>query len=412
MAEDLIRDIIDGVRTRLQDELETQLRTVSERHQQALTAERQRVEAEADERCARSLESVRAELDTLKIENEAHPTAAVAAMRREMETLAEEQAAHLRRELEHAVAHERQLARTDLEAERQSAAAQLEEARLAFEAERGQWQSSPAAMPLAAGPLSEHADFLVSGLREIGAAASVSDSLAAIARAAAAGAPRAALFVAHGANGAQLDEWVVAGLPSMAASSTDVNNPSSGLITQAFTTRQAVQNGGSACAVPLMLDGTPVGVLYGESGGNGECHPAWRASLEAVAHFGAAHLGCLTALRTAQARAWLARRGARSADNAAGAERERVEVAEENNAAVASARRYARLLVSEIKLYNEAAVQAGRSQRDLLERLQPEIDRARMLYEERVSASIAGRTQYFQQELVQTLAGGDPSLLG
>jgi hypothetical protein len=43
-------------------------------------------------------------------------------------------------------------------------------------------------------------------------------------------------------------------------------------------------------------------------------------------------------------------------------------------------------------------------------RLQAEIERAQRLYEERVPAP--GEREYFQQELVQTLAGGDPGLLG
>jgi hypothetical protein len=77
-----------------------------------------------------------------------------------------------------------------------------------------------------------------------------------------------------------------------------------------------------------------------------------------------------------------------------------------------SARRYAKLLVSEIKLYNEGAVKAGRERRDLLSRLRPEIDRARRMYEERVPAVVGARSQYFHQELVQTLADGDPGLLG
>jgi hypothetical protein len=68
--------------------------------------------------------------------------------------------------------------------------------------------------------------------------------------------------------------------------------------------------------------------------------------------------------------------------------------------------------VSEIKLYNEAAVKAGRERRDLLSRLRSEIDRARRLYEERVPATTGARSQYFHQELVQTLADGDPGLLG
>ena len=54
-----------------------------------------------------------------------------------------------------------------------------------------------------------------------------------------------------------------------------------------------------------------------------------------------------------------------------------------------SARRYARLLVSEIKLYNESAVRLGRERRDLLTRLGAEIARAQRLYEERVPPSSA-----------------------
>ena len=75
-----------------------------------------------------------------------------------------------------------------------------------------------------------------------------------------------------------------------------------------------------------------------------------------------------------------------------------------------SARRYAKLLVSEIKLYNEGAVRVGRERRDLASRLRDEISRARHLYDERIGSSLADRDRYFQQELVQTLADGDQSL--
>jgi hypothetical protein len=63
-------------------------------------------------------------------------------------------------------------------------------------------------------------------------------------------------------------------------------------------------------------------------------------------------------------------------------------------------------------LYNETAVRMGRERRDLLVRLEPEIQRARRLYDERVATSVDGRDTVFQQELAQTLADGDPSLLG
>ncbi len=78
----------------------------------------------------------------------------------------------------------------------------------------------------------------------------------------------------------------------------------------------------------------------------------------------------------------------------------------------ASALRYARLLISEIKLYHEDAVNEGRRDANLLARLGPEIARARKLYEERVPADVRSRADNFGQELVRTLANGDPRLLG
>jgi hypothetical protein len=77
-----------------------------------------------------------------------------------------------------------------------------------------------------------------------------------------------------------------------------------------------------------------------------------------------------------------------------------------------AARRYARLLVSEIKLYHEPAVSEGRRNRNLLERLRTEIERAQRLYEERVPVQVRLKADFFGQELVRTLAGGDPTLLG
>lgn len=76
------------------------------------------------------------------------------------------------------------------------------------------------------------------------------------------------------------------------------------------------------------------------------------------------------------------------------------------------ARRFARLLVSEIKLYNAAKVNEGRRQADLYDRLRDEIDRSRKVYDKRVSPAVATKFDYFYDELVQTLAEGDPSKLG
>jgi hypothetical protein len=76
------------------------------------------------------------------------------------------------------------------------------------------------------------------------------------------------------------------------------------------------------------------------------------------------------------------------------------------------ARRFARLLISEIKLYNEQKVSEGRTEHDLYDRLREYIDRSREMYDKRVKPEVASRYDYFHGELVNTLAEGDASKLG
>jgi len=76
------------------------------------------------------------------------------------------------------------------------------------------------------------------------------------------------------------------------------------------------------------------------------------------------------------------------------------------------ARRFARLLVSEIRLYNEQAVQEGKANRDIYARLKEDIDRSREMYEQRIPPEVRAVSDYFYEELVRTLADGDPDALG
>ena len=76
------------------------------------------------------------------------------------------------------------------------------------------------------------------------------------------------------------------------------------------------------------------------------------------------------------------------------------------------ARRFARLLVDEIKLYNEEKVTEGRAQRDLYERLKDDIDKSRAAYDRRYGNTAAASADYFQQELVRILADNDAESLG
>ena len=87
-------------------------------------------------------------------------------------------------------------------------------------------------------------------------------------------------------------------------------------------------------------------------------------------------------------------------------------LAPEDQKAHEDAKRFARLVVSEIKLYNEAKVTEGRKTRDIYERLKEDIERGRQMYTDRVPAPVRDASDYFQDELVRILAGGDAAALG
>ncbi len=76
------------------------------------------------------------------------------------------------------------------------------------------------------------------------------------------------------------------------------------------------------------------------------------------------------------------------------------------------AKRFARLLVVEIKLYNEQRVVEGRANRDVYVRLKRDIDRSREMYEKRVSPVVSRKVDYFHDEIVRILGENDASALG
>jgi hypothetical protein len=76
------------------------------------------------------------------------------------------------------------------------------------------------------------------------------------------------------------------------------------------------------------------------------------------------------------------------------------------------AQRFARLLVDEIKLYNQAKVGEGRKNKDLYDRLKEDIEKSRGTYQKRYGNTVAGGADYFSQELVRSLAEDDSSIMG
>ncbi len=89
-----------------------------------------------------------------------------------------------------------------------------------------------------------------------------------------------------------------------------------------------------------------------------------------------------------------------------------IEVSEDERRLHNDARRFARLLVSEIKLYNEQKVNEGRNASDLYDRLREAIDRSREMYDKRVQPQVAAKFDYFHYELVSNLAEGNDAKLG
>jgi hypothetical protein len=234
-------------------------------------------------------------------------------------------------------------------------------------------------------------DRLASTFRRIDTSSALADILGLLSDAAAAETARVALFVTAPATpggSPRFKPWRLHGFP------TPPNGFDLGLTNAKELARTGLPfaplaESRAGVAIPIDVGGQTVAMIYADDGDAEHPTPAgWPEAIELVARHAASRIEAVTAVRTAQVL------GARTT------------VAPDEQ----SARRYAKLLVSEIKMYNESAVKLGRTERDLYERLRPEIDRARRMFEERVPA--LGARQAFDDELVQTLADGDATLLG
>jgi hypothetical protein len=196
-----------------------------------------------------------------------------------------------------------------------------------------------------------------------------------------------------------------------------------------------------SAAAPLLVRGRPVAILYGDSGAAQE--PGQQgAALEILARtagLAMERLGAATVRRSHKAEvvnagAALARPATDPLAVAGGATPpppEEAEIqaligditstprragsddglSEEARRMQADVRRFAKLLVSELLLYNEEAVVLGRKNRDLQKRLGKEINRSRQAFQARAHDA-AGSSKFFEDELLRVLAEGNPTLMG
>ena len=270
---------------------------------------------------------------------------------------------------------------------------------------------------------------LLNAIRAIDRATSLTEILDTLVSAAGREASRVGILLVRGAT---LAGWRFIGFSFDAAHETSLTLDvpgASGVVGDAVRTGAAASSdtagglsqppfdlpdGRERVALPIPMSGQVVAVLYADQGAADDpardVAIAWPSILEVLTRHAARSLEALTAFKAARV---LTERP----DVLAPAPPTTVPVASSSPVARQTeddeaARRYARLLVSEIKLYHEPAVAAGRLERNLAVRLGGEIARARVLYEQRVPAEVRRRTDYFDAELVRTLANGDATLLG
>ncbi|MGH9580963.1 MAG: hypothetical protein ACRD2R_08215, partial [Terriglobales bacterium] len=97
---------------------------------------------------------------------------------------------------------------------------------------------------------------------------------------------------------------------------------------------------------------------------------------------------------------------------AAKPEAEEAELSPEEQQLHKKARRKAKVLVEEIKLYNQEKVKEGRKAKDLYERLREDIDKSRAEYDKHFGKTSAAGADYFVKELIRILAENDEAALG
>jgi hypothetical protein len=208
-------------------------------------------------------------------------------------------------------------------------------------------------------------------------------------------------FEDAGLPGAVVRTGVAVSRPAVGPGPSQERQPALPPFAQDIGTRHAL-------ALPVTVGGTVIAVLYADAPrlDTPSASSRWPAVLDVLARHASRALEAMTVQQAAGLS--LPRPVARGSHASLPGPIEQAG----SGGAEDAARRYARLLLSEIRMYNEPLVDAGRRSRDLLSRLGGEIERARRLYEARVPSTLPARSDYFEQELVRTLADGDRTLLG
>ena len=234
---------------------------------------------------------------------------------------------------------------------------------------------------------------------------------------------RVALFVVKGAT---INGWQGIGFEDNDSIKSVNVSSSSGLVGRAIQNRapaagtanefdsgfisaikEPAENG--CLVLPLVVKDKTAAVIYAD-GGTAPGGQLDASALQTLIRFAAIWLE-VSALRKANGSA-SAEEAPQAVAVASGGAAAAAAPASEEDELHKKARRFAKLLVEEIKLYNQPKVDEGRQRKDLYDRLKVDIEKSRSTYDKRYAESAVASADYFTQELVRILADNDVSLMG
>lgn len=288
---------------------------------------------------------------------------------------------------------------------------------------------------------------LDSAIRSIQESSSQTDILRSLVDGAAHFASRVALFVVKGENAtgwqsrgfddnSGIKKLSVAVNKGLVGKAMEVRSPSIGKAAEfdgSFVEQFGAPKKGDALVVPLLVRDKVPALLYADAGGrtDGECD---NAALQLLTRSAGLWLEILTLRKATASTAATAESAAieapappaeEPAQAAAAAASAAAPVHHEAPAHAATdgahgadaevhkkAKRFAKLLVDEIKLYNQQKVNEGRKNKDLYSRLKEDIEKSRASYDKRYGGTAAAGGNYFNEEVVRILAENDEAVLG
>ena len=370
---------------------------------------RSAIDAELDSLAAELMQAYERAKDQAKAELDSTVAARVAATRAEIEAAMQSRVAAARAEAERGFEARAAEIRTSA----------LNEARIAAEHQRA--DAVTAQVSEREGRL-EAVERLLASVRRLDAASSLRETLEVLVQSASLETPRVAVLLIEAASVRAFAQRGFAAMPDAGPLASGgvveacvrqgqpaFTGDSAGLKAPGFA---ALAGDRAGFAAPLRVGNRTVAVLYADNAGEGQqdAPAAWPEALELLSRHASMHLENLTAMRQVGQVGQVGQ--VEQVEQVPYVEQQAAGMEHVDGQDDEAARRYAKLLVSEIKLYNEATVRSGREQRALRTMLRDEIEHAEKAYLDRIPETVAARRDYFETELVQTLGGGDPSTLG